>query len=415
MRGTEESFSPPSHVRREMDFVTTKQSISDVDVRGKRVFCRVDFNVPLQEGRVADDTRIRAALPTIRHLMERGARVILASHLGRPKGQVKEELRLTPVADRLSELLGQPVEKVDEVIGPAVTERVARLKEGQILLLENVRFHPGEEKNDPELARAFADLADLYVNDAFGAAHRAHASTEGIARHLPAVAGFLLQRELEVLGEALESPERPFTAVIGGAKVKDKIGVIDNLLDKVDNLLIGGGLSNTFIKAQGHEVGTSLLEEDKLELARRLLDRAVAKGVRLLLPVDAVVADRLEDPADIATVAVDAIPSDRMALDIGPKTRERFAEVIRASKLVIWNGPMGVFEQKPFDEGTYAVARAMAESEARTIVGGGDSAAAIERSGLADRMDHISTGGGASLELMEGRELPGVAALNDRK
>lgn len=398
-----------------MDFVTTKQSISDVDVRGKRVFCRVDFNVPLQEGRVADDTRIRAALPTIRHLMERGARVILASHLGRPKGQVKEELRLTPVADRLSELLGQPVEKVDEVIGPAMTERVARLKEGQILLLENVRFHPGEEKNDPELARAFADLADLYVNDAFGAAHRAHASTEGIARHLPAVAGFLLQRELEVLGEALESPERPFTAVIGGAKVKDKIGVIENLLDKVDNLLIGGGLSNTFIKAQGHEVGTSLLEEDKLELARRLLDRAVAKGVRLLLPVDAVVADRLEDPADIATVAVDAIPSDRMALDIGPKTRERFAEVIRASKLVIWNGPMGVFEQKPFDEGTYAVARAMAESEARTIVGGGDSAAAIERSGLADRMDHISTGGGASLELMEGRELPGVAALNDRK
>ena len=319
------------------------------------------------------------------------------------------------MADRLSELLGQPVEKVDEVIGPAVTERVARLKEGQILLLENVRFHPGEEKNDPELARAFADLADLYVNDAFGAAHRAHASTEGIARHLPAVAGFLLQRELEVLGEALESPERPFTAVIGGAKVKDKIGVIENLLDKVDNLLIGGGLSNTFIKAQGHEVGTSLLEEDKLELARRLLDRAVAKGVRLLLPVDAVVADRLEDPADIATVAVDAIPSDRMALDIGPKTRERFAEVIRASKLVIWNGPMGVFEQKPFDEGTYAVARAMAESEARTIVGGGDSAAAIERSGLADRMDHISTGGGASLELMEGRELPGVAALNDRK
>src|SRR5690606_19044910 len=262
---------------------------------------------------------------------------------------------------------------------------------------------------------AFADLADLYVNDAFGAAHRAHASTEGIARHLPAVAGFLLQRELEVLGEALESPERPFTAVIGGAKVKDKIGVIENLLDKVDNLLIGGGLSNTFIKAQGHEVGTSLLEEDKLELARRLLDRAVAKGVRLLLPVDAVVADRLEDPADIATVAVDAIPSDRMALDIGPKTRERFAEVIRASKLVIWNGPMGGLEQKPFDEGTYAVARAMAESEARTIVGGGDSAAAIERSGLADRMDHISTGGGASLELMEGRELPGVAALNDRK
>lgn len=391
-----------------------KKSISDVDVRGKRVFCRVDFNVPLDGGQVADDTRIRAALPTIRHLVERGAKVILASHLGRPKGKVKEELRLTPVAERLSELLEISVDKVDEVIGPSVTERVAQLAEGQILLLENVRFHPGEEKNDPDLAKAFAELADLYVNDAFGAAHRAHASTEGIARHLPAVAGFLLQRELEVLGETLESPERPFTAVIGGAKVKDKIGVIENLLNKVDNLLIGGGLSNTFIKAQGYDVGQSLLEEDKLDLARRLLDQAEAKGVRLLLPVDMVVADRLEEPTDIATVAVDAIPSDRMALDIGPKTRERFAEVIRDSKLVIWNGPMGVFERKPFDEGTNAVARALAESTARTIVGGGDSAAAIEKSGLADRIDHISTGGGASLELMEGKELPGVAALDDR-
>jgi phosphoglycerate kinase len=394
--------------------VVNKKSISDVDVWGKRVFCRVDFNVPLEGGKVADDTRIRAALPTIQHLVKRGAKVILASHLGRPKGQVKEELRLTPVADRLSELLKQPVEKVDEVIGPVVTERVNRLTEGQILLLENVRFHPGEEKNDPDLAKAFAELADLYVNDAFGAAHRAHASTEGIARHLPAVAGFLLQRELEVLGKALESPERPFTAVIGGAKVKDKIGVIENLLDKVDNLLIGGGLSNTFIKAQGHDVGKSLLEEDKLDLARRLLKQAEDKGVRLLLPVDVVVADRLEEPEDIATVAVDAIPSDRMALDIGPETRKQFAEVIRESKLVIWNGPMGVFEKNPFDEGTCAVARAMAESKGQTIVGGGDSAAAIEKTGLADRMDHISTGGGASLELMEGKELPGVAVLNDR-
>jgi phosphoglycerate kinase len=396
-----------------MDFVK-KKSIADVDVRGKRVFCRVDFNVPLKGGRVADDTRIRAALPTIRHLTERGAKVILASHLGRPKGQVKEELRLTPVAGRLSELLGKPVDKADEVIGPSVTERVARLEEGQILLLENVRFHPGEEKNDPDLAKAFADLADLYVNDAFGAAHRAHASTEGIARHLPAVAGFLLQRELEVLGEALESPERPFTAIIGGAKVKDKIGVIENLLNKVDNLLIGGGLSNTFIKAQGHEVGKSLLEEDKVDLARRLIEQAGEKGVRLLLPVDVVVADRLEEPEDIAAVAVEAIPSDRMALDIGPRTRERFAEVIRQSKLIVWNGPMGVFEREPFDEGTNAVARALAETEAKTIVGGGDSAAAVEKSGLADRIDHISTGGGASLELMEGKELPGVAALDDR-
>jgi len=395
-----------------MDFVK-KKSIADVDVRGKRVFCRVDFNVPLEGGRVADDTRIRAALPTIRHLTERGAKVILASHLGRPKGQVKEELRLTPVAGRLSELLGKPVDKADEVIGPSVTERVARLEEGQILLLENVRFQPGEEKNDPDLAKAFADLADLYVNDAFGAAHRAHASTEGIARHLPAVAGFLLQRELEVLGEALESPERPFTAIIGGAKVKDKIGVIENLLNKVDNLLIGGGLSNTFIKAQGHEVGKSLLEEDKVDLARRLIEQAGEKGVRLLLPVDVVVADRLEEPEDIAAVAVEAIPSDRMALDIGPRTRERFAEVIRQSKLIVWNGPMGVFEREPFDEGTNAVARALAETEAKTIVGGGDSAAAVEKSGLADRIDHISTGGGASLELMEGKELPGVAALDD--
>ncbi|MFS8512877.1 MAG: phosphoglycerate kinase [Planifilum fulgidum] len=391
-----------------------KKSITDVDVRGKRVFCRVDFNVPLEGGKVADDTRIRAALPTIRHLTERGAKVILASHLGRPKGQVKEELRLTPVAERLSELLEKPVEKADDVIGPSVAERAARLAEGQILLLENVRFHPGEEKNDPELAKAFAELADLYVNDAFGAAHRAHASTEGIARHLPAVAGFLLQRELEVLGEALESPERPFTAVIGGAKVKDKIGVIENLLNKVDNLLIGGGLSNTFIKAQGHEVGKSLLEQDKVDLARRLIEQAGEKGVRLLLPVDVVVADRLEEPEDIGAVAAEAIPADRMALDIGLGTRERFAEVIRQSRLVVWNGPMGVFEREPFDEGTNAVARAMADSKAKTIVGGGDSAAAIEKSGLADRIDHISTGGGASLELMEGKELPGVAALDDR-
>ena len=391
-----------------------KKTISDVDVRGQRVFCRVDFNVPLEGGKVADDTRIRAALPTIRHLAERGAKVILASHLGRPKGQVKEELRLTPVAERLSELLEKPVEKADDVIGPSVAERVSRLAEGQILLLENVRFHPGEEKNDPELAKAFAELADLYVNDAFGAAHRAHASTEGIARHLPAVAGFLLQKELEVLGEALESPERPFTAVIGGAKVKDKIGVIENLLNKVDNLLIGGGLSNTFIKAQGHEVGKSLLEQDKVDLARRLIELAGEKGVHLLLPIDVVVADRLEQPEDIGAVAVEAIPPDRMALDIGPRTRERFAEVIRESKLVVWNGPMGVFEQEPFDEGTNAVARALADSKARSIVGGGDSAAAIEKSGLADRIDHISTGGGASLELMEGKELPGVAALDDR-
>ncbi|MDN4594325.1 phosphoglycerate kinase [Polycladomyces subterraneus] len=392
-----------------------KKTIRDVDVRGKRVFCRVDFNVPMEDGRITDDTRIRAALPTIRYLTEQGAKVILASHLGRPKGRVVEELRLAPVAKRLAELLEKPVDYVEETVGEEVERRVAALNEGDVLLLENVRFEPGEEKNDPELARAFANLADLFVNDAFGAAHRAHASTAGIAEHLPAVAGFLMQKELETLGRALEAPERPFTAIIGGAKVRDKIGVIENLLEKVDNLLIGGGLSYTFVKAQGYEIGKSLLEEDKLELARSFMEKAKAKGVRLLLPVDVVVADRFAPDARAETVAIDSIPADMEAMDIGPKTRELFAEVVKSSRLVIWNGPMGVFEFDRFAHGTNAVAQVLVDSEALTIVGGGDSAAAIEKAGLADRVSHVSTGGGASLEMMEGKALPGVVALDDRE
>ncbi|SFI62413.1 phosphoglycerate kinase [Thermoflavimicrobium dichotomicum] len=393
-----------------------KKSIRDVELRGKRVFCRVDFNVPMENGEITDDTRIRAALPTIQYLVENGAKVILASHLGRPKGKVVEEMRLTPVAARLAEYLGQPVAKVDEVIGPEVEHRVAELKEGEVLLLENVRFHPGEEENDPELAKAFAKLADLYVNDAFGTAHRAHASTAGIAEYIPAVAGFLMQKELDTLGQAMTNPERPFTAIIGGAKVKDKIGVIQNLLDKVDHLIIGGGLSFTFIRAKGYEIGKSLFEADKEELAKSFIRQAEEKGVRLYLPVDVVVANEFDpNPAQVKTVAVDQIPEDMMGLDIGPKTRELFADVIRQSRLVVWNGPMGVFEMDQFAHGTNAIAQAMAESDAVTIVGGGDSAAAIEKAGLADQVDHVSTGGGASLELMEGKELPGVAVLNDKE
>jgi phosphoglycerate kinase len=392
-----------------------KKSVKDVDVRGKRVFCRVDFNVPMEGGVITDDTRIRAALPTIRYLVEQESRVILASHLGRPKGKVVEEMRLTAVAERLSELLGRPVVKANDVIGPEVEKLVAGMKDGDVLLLENVRFHPGEEKNDPELARAFASLADIYVNDAFGTAHRAHASTAGIAEYLPGVAGFLMQKEIEMLGKSLSDPARPFTAIIGGAKVKDKIGVIENLLDKVDNLIIGGGLSFTFVHAQGHGIGKSLLEADKVELAKEFMKKAGEKGVRMLLPVDAVVADKFAPDAEAEVVDIDRIPEDKMALDIGPKTRELFAKVVKESKLVVWNGPMGVFEFDRFAEGTNAVARALAESDAMTIVGGGDSAAAIEKSGLSDKVDHISTGGGASLEFLEGKELPGVAVLADKE
>lgn len=392
-----------------------KKTLKDIEVKGKKVFCRVDFNVPMKDGQVTDETRIRAALPTIQYLMEQGAKVILASHLGRPKGQVVEELRLNAVAKRLEELLGKKVAKADEAYGDAVKAEIEKMAEGDVLVLENVRFYPGEEKNDPELAKAFAELADVYVNDAFGAAHRAHASTEGIAHHLPAVAGFLMEKELEVLGKALSNPERPFTAIIGGAKVKDKIGVIENLLDKVDNLIIGGGLAYTFIKAQGHDVGKSLLEEDKVDLAKSFIEKAKEKGVNFYMPVDTVVADDFSNDANTKVVPVDSIPSDWQGLDAGPKSSEIYADVIKNSKLVIWNGPMGVFEMDAFANGTKAVGEALAEATGTyTVIGGGDSAAAVEKFGLADKMDHISTGGGASLEFMEGKELPGVVALNDK-
>ncbi|MEC1533103.1 phosphoglycerate kinase [Bacillus haynesii] len=392
-----------------------KKSVKDIDVKGRVVFCRVDFNVPMKDGKVTDDTRIRAALPTIQYLTEQGAKVLLASHLGRPKGQVSEELRLTPVAARLGELIGKEVKKADEAYGDAVKAQISEMKDGDILVLENVRFYPGEEKNDPELSKAFADLADVYVNDAFGAAHRAHASTAGIAEHLPAVAGFLMEKELEVLGKALSNPERPFTAIIGGAKVKDKIGVIESLLEKVDNLIIGGGLAYTFVKAMGHEVGKSLLEEDKIDLAKSFMDRAKEKGVNFYMPTDVLVADDFSNDANTKVVPVSEIPSDWEALDIGEETRQTYADVIKNSKLVVWNGPMGVFELDAFAKGTKAVAEALAEAkDTYSVIGGGDSAAAVEKFGLADKMSHISTGGGASLEFMEGKELPGVKALNDK-
>ncbi|GAF65611.1 phosphoglycerate kinase [Bacillus sp. TS-2] len=391
-----------------------KKSIRDLDLAGKKVFCRVDFNVPMKDGAITDDTRLRAAIPTIEYLVNEGAKVILASHLGRPKGEVNEELRLTPVAQKLSQLLGKEVKKVDEAFGPVAEDAADGLTNGEILLLENVRFYPGEEKNDSELAKAFASLADIFVNDAFGTAHRAHASTEGIAHHLPAVAGLLMEKELDVLGKALLSPERPFTAIIGGAKVKDKIGVIENLLEKVDNLIIGGGLAYTFVKALGHEIGKSLLEEDKIELAKTFMEKAKENGVNFYLPVDVTIADNFSNDANIKIVPIEEIPSDWEALDIGSQTLATYQKVVNESKLVIWNGPMGVFELEAFSKGTKGVAQALADSEAYSVIGGGDSAAAAEQFGLADQMSHISTGGGASLEFMEGKELPGVVALNDK-
>jgi len=395
----------------------SKKSVRDVDVAGKRVFVRVDFNVPVENGVITDDTRIVETLPTIRYLVERGAKVILASHMGRPKGQIVEELRLNLQAQRLSELLGgKPVAKVDDSIGDAVKAKIAEMKDGDILLLENVRFHPGEEKNDPELAKAFAELADLYVNDAFGAAHRAHASTEGIAHYLPAVSGLLMEKELEVLGKALNNPDRPFTAIIGGSKVKDKIDVINKMLEIADNVIIGGGLSYTFFKALGVEIGKSLLDESKLDTVLGFIEKAKQLGKNFRLPVDIVITDEFSANAKTKVVDImkEGIPADHEGIDIGPKTREIYADIIKNSKLVVWNGPMGVFEIEPFLHGTRAIAEACAATEAYTVIGGGDSAAAVEKFGLKDKMDHISTGGGASLEFMEGKKLPGVEALNDK-
>ncbi len=389
-----------------------KKTVRDIDVKDKRVLMRVDFNVPIKDGVVADDKRIVAALPTIKYLLDHDAKVILMSHLGRPKGQPAPEFSLKPASQRLSELLGQPVKQLDDCVGPDVEKAVAAMKPGDVVVLENTRFKAGETKNDPDLAAGLAKLGDIYVNDAFGSAHRAHASTEGVAHHLPAVAGFLMEKELNYLGKALSSPERPFLAILGGAKISDKIGVIENLLSQVDSLLIGGGMANTFLKAQGYDVGESLVEEDAVSTAKQLLGKG---GEKLLLPVDCVVADRFDADADSKVVPVNEVPAGWRILDIGPATVAHFTNRLAVAKTVVWNGPMGVFEFPKFAEGTFAIARALAGlSNATTIIGGGDSASAVRKSGLADKMSHISTGGGASLEFLEGKELPGVAALLDK-
>ena len=389
-----------------------KKTIRDIDAQGKRVLIRVDFNVPLAEGEVTDDTRIRAALPTINYLLDEGATLILASHLGRPKGEVVEDLKMDAVARRLSELLERPVTKLDDCVGPKVEAAVDASKPGDVLLLENTRFHPEEKENDPAFAAQLASLAELYVNDAFGSAHRAHASTEGVAHHLPAVAGLLMEKELAFLGGALADPQRPFVAILGGAKISDKIGVVDNLLDQVDALLIGGGMANTFLKADGYEVGESLVEDGSLETARELMARA---GAKLVLPVDVTIADRFAKDAFSQVVTVSDVPPGWRILDIGPRTLEVFHERLSGARTVVWNGPMGVFEFPKFAQGTEAVARMLAAlPEATTIIGGGDSAAAVESTGVAGKISHISTGGGASLEFLEGKTLPGVAALLDR-
>lgn len=389
-----------------------KKTLRDIEVAGKRVLVRADFNVPLNEaGDITDDTRIRAALPTIEYLRDQGAKVILCSHLGRPKGKVSEELRLTPVGRRLSELLSTPVAKTADCVGPAVERAVAAMKPGDVVLLENLRFHAEEPANDPAFSRQLAGLADVYVNDAFGTAHRAHASTEGVTHFLPAVAGFLMEREITFLGKALADPAHPFVAVLGGAKVSDKIGVIENLLPQVDHLILGGGMANTFFRAQGCEVGVSLVEDDKLELAKDLLHRA---GNKLVLPIDVVVADAFAADAVHQTVSVDKVPASWRILDIGPKSVKHFNKVLKTAKTVVWNGPMGVFEFPAFAAGTVAIAKALAKTDATTIIGGGDSAAAVEQAGLSGAMTHISTGGGASLEFLEGKALPGIVALQDK-
>lgn len=393
-----------------------KMSIDDIQVKGKRVLVRVDFNVPVDDqGQITDDRRIKAAIPTIKSLADRGAKVILVSHFGRPKGGPEDKYRMDAMGKRLSELMGKPVVKVNDCIGDEPKKAIAELPEGGIVLLENVRFYKEEEANNEEFAKKLADLADIYVNDAFGTAHRAHASTAGVAKFLkPAVSGYLMQKEIDIMGKALSNPERPFVAILGGAKVADKLGVIKNLLEKVDTLIIGGGMAYTFLKAQGMEIGRSLLDAEKIEFAKEMMAKAKSRGIKLLLPVDVVVTDDFKNPTMSKTVAVNQIPSDLQGVDIGPETIKLFAKEIETAKTVIWNGPMGVFELPQFAVGTKAVAEAMTRSQGTTIVGGGDSAAAIEQMGYAEKVTHVSTGGGASLEFMEGIELPGVAALTDK-
>lgn len=398
-----------------------KKSVKDLgDIRGKRVLVREDLNVPLDENlNITDDTRIRAALPTINFLKEKGAKVIVVAHFGRPKGQVKEEMRLTPVAKRLSELLNAPVMKLDDCIGEEVKAKLAELKDGEVALLENIRFYKQETDNDPEFAKQLAELADIYVNDAFGAAHRAHASTEGVAKYLsPAVSGLLMEKELDALGGLLQAPARPFVAIVGGSKVSTKIGVLENLIDKVDTLILGGGMTYTFVKAQGYSVGKSICEEDKLDVAKDLLKKAQEKNVKLVIAQDVLIADDFSQNANTQVVAANAIPENWEGIDAGPVSRKEFDEIIQNAKTILWNGPVGVFEIDKFAEGTKAVAKSVAEATqkgAKSVLGGGDTVAAIEKFGIApESYSHISTGGGASLEFIEGKELPGVAALNDK-
>ena len=392
-----------------------KKTVKDIDLKGKKVFVRCDFNVPMDENQnITDNTRIVAALPTIKYLLEQNCKLVLASHLGRPKGEFKPEFSLLPVAKELSKLLGQEVIMAKDVIGEDACEKAANLKEGEILLLENVRFHKGEEKNDPELAKKFASMAEVFVNDAFGTAHRAHASTAGIADYLPAVAGFLIEKELKFLGDAINNPKRPFVAILGGKKVSDKIGVIDSLLEKVDTLMIGGGMAYTFFKAQGYEVGNSICEVDKLDLAKSAMEKAKQKGVKLLLPVDTKVGKEFKEDTESKIVKWTEIPADWEGFDIGPETIKMFTDELKTAKTVVWNGPLGLFEFDQFAIGTNAIAKALAELDATTIIGGGDSAAAVKKAGLEDKMTHISTGGGASLEFLEGKKLPGIECLQDK-
>ena len=392
-----------------------KKTIRDIDLKGKKVFVRCDFNVPMNEEReITDNTRIVAALPTIKYLLEQKCKIILASHLGRPKGEVKPEYSLAPVAKELSRLLNKEVIMAKDVIGPDATEKAKNLKEGEILLLENVRFHREETDNDPEFSKKLAEMAEIFVNDAFGTAHRAHSSTTGIASYLPAVSGFLIEKELKFLGDALNNPERPFVAILGGAKVSDKIGVIDSLLEKVDTLIIGGGMAYTFFKAQGYEVGKSLCELDKLELAKELMEKAKTKGVKLMLPVDTKIGKEFKEDTESKTVKYTEIPADWEGFDIGKETIKMFTEELKKAKTVVWNGPLGLFEFPQFAIGTNAIAKVLSEIDATTIIGGGDSAAAVKKAGLQDKMTHISTGGGASLEFLEGKKLPGIECLLDK-